>query len=192
MPEISVIIPSYNTSKEYLENLYMSLLNQTLTDFEVIIADDCSSFDFYEIIKDSRFRIVKMSKNGGPAKCRNYASSFANSQKLFFTDSDCSLPENTLSEASKGLENYDIIMGDTVTKTKTWFGKAVAFLGFPGGGIIGFENVWHVDSEGFTDSISSCNLAINKEIFEKTGMFDTSFPVPGHILLKKLLHKTEK
>lgn len=179
MPEISVIIPSYNTPKNHLTNLYDSLLSQSLCDFEVIIVDDCSKETHYDIIKDPRFSIFYMDKNGGPAKCRNFGASKAKSDKLFFTDSDCHLPPDTLKEASEGLNRDDIIMGDTITKTKTVFGKAVAYLGFPGGGNIGFENVWRVNKDGFTDSISSCNLAIRADAFKAYGMFDTSFPVPG-------------
>ena len=179
MPRISVIIPSYNTPENHLMKLYNTLLAQSLQDFEVIIVDDCSESDFYDIITDPRFRILKTPKNGGPAKARNLGAENALSHNLFFTDSDCSFPEDTLAEVEKGLLSNDIIMGNTVTKTETVLGKAVAYLGFPGGGNIGFENVWRVDSDGFTDSISSCNLAIKKDVFQNMGMFDTSFPVPG-------------
>lgn len=179
MPQLSVIIPSFNTPENHLTKLYETLINQDFQDFEVIISDDCSNFDFYHIIKDSRFKIVKTDKNGGPAKARNLGAENATSDRLFFTDSDCSFPKDTLSQVMKGLESDEIVMGNTVTQTETVFGKAVAYLGFPGGGNIGFENVWHVDERGYTDSISSCNLAIRKDIFQKNGMFDTSFPVPG-------------
>ena len=179
MPKLSVIIPSYNTPQEHLIKLYETLISQEFQDFEVIISDDCSEFDFYNIIEDDRFRIIRTEKNGGPAKARNLGASKAASDMLFFTDSDCSFPTDTLSQVAKGLEADEIIMGNTITKSKTIFGKAVAFLGFPGGGNIGFENVWRVDKDSYTDSISSCNLAIKKDVFQKSGMFDTSFPVPG-------------
>lgn len=179
MPEISVIIPSYNTPKEHLEKLYNSLLFQTLKDFEVIIVDDKSDFDYYEIITDRRFRIEKMPVNGGPAKCRNRGAELADSDKIFFTDSDCTLEKNTLSEATAVLNSEVAVMGNTVTDVKSHFGKAVAYLGFPGGGILGFDKVWKVNKSGYTNSITSCNLAINREFFTKNGMFDTTFPVPG-------------
>ena len=195
MPEISVIIPSYNTPKDHLVSLYESLKNQSLEDFEVIIVDDCSQFDFYEIIDDPRFRIERMPENGGPAKCRNKGALLSVCNKLFFTDSDCRLRESTLSEAAEGLNSCRVIMGNTITDVKTRFGKAVAYLGFPGGGIIGFDKVWRVDKDGFTNSITSCNLAINKDFFVNSGMFDTSFPVPGGedtYFGKKIVAQNEK
>lgn len=98
---------------------------------------------------------------------------------FFFTDADCEVKEKSLEIIVSNLKKYNIIMGNTITKTKTYFGKAVAYLGFPGGGILGFDNVWKVDQEGFTNSISSCNLAIKKEVFKGIGGFNSSFPVPG-------------
>lgn len=179
MPEISVIIPSFNTPKGHLEALYSSLKAQSIADFEVLVVDDCSEFDFYEILEDERFTVIKMPENGGPAKCRNRGAELAAANKLFFTDSDCRLGQQTLAEAAAALDFDDAVMGNTVTDVKTPFGKAVAFLGFPGGGSIGFDKVWRVDKNGYTNSVTSCNFAVNKEFFTKNGMFDTSFPVPG-------------
>lgn len=193
--KISVIVPSYNTSLEHLSVLYQSLLNQTHQEFEVIVVDDCSQFDHYQILQDPRFRVERMPQNGGPAKCRNRGAELSESECLFFTDSDCELAPETLSNAVKGLENEKVIMGNTVTKTKTFFGTCVAYLGFPGGGILGFDKVWKVDERGYTDSISSCNLAIKKSFFEKMERFNTTFPVPGGedtYFSKKIVAKSEK
>ena len=195
MPEISVIVPSYNTPKEQIEALCDSLKAQTFADFEVIIVDDCSKFGFYDFGGDKRFRLIKMPENGGPAKCRNEGARNAQCEKLFFTDSDCRVEKDTLSEVSRALDKYGAVMGNTITDVKTPFGKAVAFLGFPGGGSIGFDKVWRVDENGFTNSITSCNFAINKEIFTKLDMFDTSFPVPGGedtYFGKKMVAQNEK
>ena len=49
MPEISVIIPVYNTSA-YLQECVDSVLAQTFQDFEVIIVDDCSTDGSWELV----------------------------------------------------------------------------------------------------------------------------------------------
>jgi len=49
MPEVSVIIPNFNHA-QYLKRRIDSVLNQTFTDFEVIILDDCSTDNSVEII----------------------------------------------------------------------------------------------------------------------------------------------
>lgn len=195
MPEITVIVPSYNTPKEHIDALCNSLMAQTFKDFEVYIVDDRSEFDFYHFFDDERFHLLKMPRNCGPAKCRNMGVLYSESEKIFFTDSDCRLAENTLAEAVRELDSYDAVMGNTVTDVKTRFGKAVALLGFPGGGCIGFDKVWRVDENGFTNSVTSCNFAVNRKLFTKIGMFDTTFPVPGGedtCFGKKIVAQNEK
>ena len=53
MPEISVIIPNYNHA-QYLKQRIDSVLNQTHTDFELIILDDCSPDNSREVIEKYR------------------------------------------------------------------------------------------------------------------------------------------
>lgn len=192
---ISVIVPSYQPPVSYLQVLYQSLLQQDFSDFEVIVVDDCSPEADYGCLQDTRFRVVRMEQNGGPAKCRNRGAELAKGEVLFFTDSDCELAPDTLSQAWEMTRHDPVIMGDTITRAKSGFGKAVAYLGFPGGGLLGFEQVWKVDEQGYTDSISSCNLAVRRDFFLESGMFDTSFPVPGGedtYFAKKIVAKNQK
>ena len=60
MPKISVIIPLYNKEKT-IKNTIESVLNQTFTDFEIIVVNDGSTDRSLEIVKrinDSRIRII--------------------------------------------------------------------------------------------------------------------------------------
>ncbi|MBQ6297085.1 MAG: glycosyltransferase family 2 protein [Selenomonadaceae bacterium] len=59
-PAVSVIIPMYN-AKKYIGECLTSLANQTFQDFEVIIADDCSTDNSRSIVN----RFVKQSNSGG-------------------------------------------------------------------------------------------------------------------------------
>ncbi len=68
-PIISVVLPIYNGEK-YLGEAIQSILNQTFTDFELLIIDDCSKDNGLEIAqsyKDPRIRILKNEKNLGLA-----------------------------------------------------------------------------------------------------------------------------
>lgn len=177
---ISVIVPSYNPPHAHLAVLYASLLAQTMADFECILVDDGSNDDSAcALIVDPRFRVVRRAKNAGPAACRNAGAAEARHDMLFFTDTDCELHPDCLAHAVALLARDEIGVGDTVTKTKTVFGKAVALLGFPGGGAIGFHKVWRVDDAGYTRSFSTCNLAFRKAAFETLGRFNETFPVAG-------------
>ena len=51
MPKVSVIIPVYNVEK-YLKPGLESVINQTLTDIEIICVDDCSTDNSYSILKE--------------------------------------------------------------------------------------------------------------------------------------------
>ncbi len=177
---ISVIVPCFKPSKSQFVRLYDSVINQSYRDFELIIVDDNSQTSFYdEVVYDHRAVVVYKTANTGPADSRNFGAGKARNDILFFTDSDCKLGAETLRTVADNIEKENILVGDTVTEARTRLGKLVSHLGFPGGGGIGFENVWKVDHDGYTKSISSCNLAIRKNVFFNTGMFDSSFPVAG-------------
>jgi len=74
---------------------------------------------------------------------------------------------------------FGAIMGRLVLMPSTLLGDSISAIGFPAGGAIGFDKIWKVDQKGFTDSISSCNCAVRKDVFDKIGGFDESFPYPG-------------
>lgn len=179
-PRISVVIPAYNPDPALFKALYRSLCEQSLPDFEVIVVDDASTnTDAYGCIQDDRFRVLNQEVNRGPAIARNRGAAAALSPYLYFTDTDCELDSDALRHAAEGLQQDPILMGNTLTRVKTCLGRAVALLGFPGGGILGFDQVWRVDAEGYAASFSSCNLAFRKEAFETLGGFDETFPVAG-------------
>ena len=50
MPTISVIVPMYN-AENYVEECLQSLLDQTMTNFEVIVVDDCSTDNSVNVVK---------------------------------------------------------------------------------------------------------------------------------------------
>lgn len=88
---VSIIMPSYNTS-EYVAESIKSVLNQTYTNWDLIIVDDCSTDNSEEIIKqfthDARIRFFKNEKNSGAAISRNFALREAKGKWIAFLDSD--------------------------------------------------------------------------------------------------------
>lgn len=95
MPEISVIVPVYNTEK-YLHRCIDSILAQTFTDLELLLVDDGSTDTSGAICddyakKDCRVHVFHQT-NQGQAAARNFALDwmFANSNSDFvsFIDSD--------------------------------------------------------------------------------------------------------
>lgn len=87
---VSIIMPSYNTAK-FIGDSIESVLNQTYTNWELIIVDDCSTDDTDKIVnnfKDSRIKYLKNKKNVGAALTRNKALREAGGTWIAFLDSD--------------------------------------------------------------------------------------------------------
>ena len=68
---VSVIMPSYNTAK-FISETIESVLAQTYPNWELIIADDCSTDDTDAVVRpylaDDRIRYIKNEKNSIRAK----------------------------------------------------------------------------------------------------------------------------
>ena len=87
---VSIIMPSYNTAP-YIKETITSVLDQTYTNWELIIVDDCSTDNTDEVlatINDDRIRFFKNEKNSGAAISRNRALREAKGQWIAYLDSD--------------------------------------------------------------------------------------------------------
>ena len=88
---VSIIMPSYNTA-EYIAESIQSVLEQSYTDWELIVVDDCSTDNTDEVIKpyltDGRIKYYKNEKNSGAAVSRNHALREAKGKWIAFLDSD--------------------------------------------------------------------------------------------------------
>jgi glycosyltransferase involved in cell wall biosynthesis len=99
---VSIIIPNYNGAK-YLPYCIQSVLNQTYSNWELIIVDDCSTDNSVSIVdqyikKDSRIQLLKNGTNSGVMKTRNKAVEIAKGDIFAFLDSDDIWHENKLQE----------------------------------------------------------------------------------------------
>ena len=89
--KVSVIMPIYN-AYDYLRPAIESVLDQTLTEIELICIDDGSTDNSYELIKeyqqkDERVRIVTET-NAGPSLARNNGIKRARGEYIAFLDAD--------------------------------------------------------------------------------------------------------
>ena len=87
MAEISIIIPAYNAEKHIKETL-LSVLNQTYKDFQIILVDDGSidnTFQIADSILNPPHRIIQK-KNGGEASARNVGLKICDSRYICFLD----------------------------------------------------------------------------------------------------------
>ena len=108
MPEISVILPVFN-SEEFIGKAIESVLAQTFEDFELIIVNDGSTDSSKDIIDsfiDERIRIISQS-NQGPGAARNNALKMAQGSYVMYLDSDDWFCPDALEVAYSEINKYD-------------------------------------------------------------------------------------
>ena len=110
---ISIIVPIYNTEK-YLRQCLDSIINQTYTNFEVLLVNDGSTDSSGMICQeylenDSRFRYFEK-ENGGVSSARNLGLERSGGAYITFIDSDDWVESNHLEALLKGIKenNADI------------------------------------------------------------------------------------
>lgn len=90
MPNVSVIIPTYNRAK-VLGRAVKSVLNQGYGDFEIIVVDDGSTDNTWEVsgaFDSQHVKYVRHERNLGPAAARNTGIGQARGKYIAFQDSD--------------------------------------------------------------------------------------------------------
>lgn len=123
-PGISIVIPIYNMAKS-LDACIQSILNQKNENFELVLVDDGSVDNSYDICCDYANRysniIAIHQENQGSGPARNAGINAANGEYLLFIDSDDLLKENALHTLCARIEEthsdlyvfgYDIIFAN--------------------------------------------------------------------------------
>lgn len=92
MPLVSIITPSWNVAPLIGETI-ASVQAQTFRDWELLIADDCSTDQTAAVVEshaasDPRVKLIRQPRNGGPALARQAAIQQAQGRFLAFLDSD--------------------------------------------------------------------------------------------------------
>ena len=106
-PQLSIIVPVYNVEK-YLARCIDSILNQSFTDFELLLIDDGSKDNSGSICdayaeKDSRIRVFHK-ENGGVSSARNVGLDNAKGEWIYFVDSDDELISGALESVSQSFD----------------------------------------------------------------------------------------
>lgn len=112
---VSIVIPVYNAEK-YINDTIQSILNQTYSDYELILVDDGSKDRSLEILKsyekNKKIKILASDNYGAP-HARNWGLSIAQGEYIVFFDADDIMEVNLLETLVQGIEanNSDIAMG---------------------------------------------------------------------------------
>lgn len=109
---ISIIIPVYNPGKYFIRCIE-SCINQTYTNLEIVLVDDCST-DPYTVqllneyaAKDSRIRLLKSPQNSGQAYCRNIGIEACKGKYFALIDNDDSFAVRFIERTHEAIVKYD-------------------------------------------------------------------------------------
>ena len=92
MVKVSFVVPVYN-AEEFLPRCIECILNQTLSDIEIICINDCSTDNSLSILnqyeeKDNRIKVLSNPQNQGQSVARNRGIKEAIGEYIMFVDSD--------------------------------------------------------------------------------------------------------
>ena len=141
---VSIITPAYNSEK-FIEETIISVLEQTYTNLELIIVDDCSKDKTCEIVEkwiknDNRIKLIKLNENSGAAIARNVALKNASGRFIAYLDADDLWEIDKLEKQIKFMSemkcgfsccSYEVIDSDGNSKNKYIKMKSeVDYMGF--------------------------------------------------------------
>ncbi|MEY4834478.1 MAG: hypothetical protein RI980_593 [Bacteroidota bacterium] len=175
MSFFTVIIPLYNKEK-YIKNAIKSVLNQTFSDFELVIIDDFSSDKSAAIaatFESEKVQLIYHKKNCGLSASRNSGIKKANSNYITFLDADDLWKPTFLESIFQLIQNFPEarIFGtnyeevwDTVIKNPC-NGSEILPIDFTG-----YINFFKINiKQGIYNHGSVC---FHKEVFEKVGFYN--------------------
>ncbi|MBR2529030.1 MAG: CDP-glycerol glycerophosphotransferase family protein [Blautia sp.] len=170
-PQISVIMPVYNT-EEFMEESLASLLAQTFQDYELIMVDDESTDASGKIADLYAGRYENFSAyhvpNGGPGRARNFGISKARGKYLAFMDSDDLLLPGTY-ETMYRLAEHDgsdltICNARRCNSTKRWNASLYVTVFQDAASISHIRKNYH-----FLYDTTSWNKLIRRDYWERHG-----------------------
>lgn len=108
--KISIIVPCYNQGR-YLSETLDSVLEQSFSEWDLIVVDDGSTDDSADIAKsyaaaDSRIRYVRQ-ENAGPSAARNKGVSLTSAPLIFFLDGDNMILPQFLEVGVEYMESHE-------------------------------------------------------------------------------------
>ncbi|WP_205512853.1 glycosyltransferase family 2 protein [Longitalea arenae] len=174
---VSVILTTYNRAHLVIESIY-SVLNQTFTDLELIIADDGSNDNTEEQVRaipDPRIRYYKLTHTGRTAILKNFAIRQANGSLIAFNDSDDSWTESKL-EKQVALLTEQPELGFSITDAITYkAGEVLTPRTYTRRRGIECTNIFdRLKENRFV--VYNPTLVLHRSCFEKTGWFNEDMP----------------
>lgn len=177
MPFFSVIVPLYNKEK-YIQNAIQSILNQSFSDFELLIVNDCSTDNSLlelEKINSDKIRVIHHQVNKGLAATRNTGIKNTQSDYITFLDADDEWCPDFLKSIHHLIHNFSDAKIYATNYQEIWD----TTIKYPFNGsenlvpdFKGYLNFFKINlKQGIYCHGSVC---FHKEVFEKVGYYNES------------------
>lgn len=115
-PLVTIAIPTYNRAESYLPQAIQSALNQTYSNIEILVSDNCSTDNTTAVVKsfnDPRIKFFQQEKNIGSNNNANFCLAQATGKffLLFFDDDqiDSDFIEVCMKAMNKGNDNAGVV-----------------------------------------------------------------------------------
>ena len=111
-PLISVIVPVYNSDRHFLEQAIESVIEQIYPNWELCLADDCSTKPHVKSVldkysqQDERIKVVYLSQNVHISQASNSALELASGEYIALLDHDDLLAPHALAEVVELLDRH--------------------------------------------------------------------------------------
>lgn len=185
--KFSVIMPIYNVEIHWLEKAIQSVKNQTYTNWQLCLADDCSTDlkvkEYLQQVKDEKISIVYLEKNQGISGATNAAVASATGEYLVLMDNDDELTENALEMFAEEIaeSGAEILYSDQdIIDTEGNLREPLCKPDWSPDLILSQMYVGHL-------------LGFSRELFDKTGGFRSEFNgSQDYDLFLRMIEKTDK
>ena len=164
----SIIIPTYNRALD-LKRALVSLTNQIYEKFEVLICDDGSTDNTFEIANEFKSKLninyKKIQNSGKPAIPRNLGIANAKGKYIAFLDSDDWWHENKLQLAFEYLEKGADLVYSDFYKVKSLMEKEIVK-------VRELEENITIDLLKNGNAICNSSVVVRKSILDEVGFFN--------------------
>jgi glycosyltransferase involved in cell wall biosynthesis len=176
-PSVSVVVPVHNSEDTIgvcLESIFN--LDYPKDKLEVIVVDD-SNDRTPEIVRQFGVNHIRFNRRVGIGYARRIGVEKAKGELSASTDSDCRVEPNWLKELTKHFKRPEVggVAGGVILHPYDKMGKYVGVLGFPAGGLLGFDKMFLVTDAREIDRVSTANAIFRRKILLEVGNFHPSF-----------------
>lgn len=178
-PLVSVCIPAYNNA-EYIAETIQCILDQTLTDLELVICDDHSKDNTVEVIKsfdDPRIRLIINEKNLGMSGNWNNCLKYCRGKYIKLICADDMLAPTALEKEVGVLEiNPTAVMSESDTQFRNLEGVTKgSYKRYPASGLVDGKKIAKAGILYKNFFGAPLNNTFRASVLEKVSGFDTDF-----------------